>query len=499
MKKIYRGIIMKKLTRIVLILGMFAVFQGCNDLLDNPQPSTSISQEIALSDEGAVRAVRASMYSRLHHFVFTTLAMLGPDALADNLFNATGTSRFQGLAQNQLRAGLNDGGTGETTWEQVYDLINDANLIIAGIEEGTLESAVLQRYQGEAYALRAYAMHYLVRILGYEPGMAPASGQGAGFDLGIIVRIEPTTDLSDADQRARSTVAEVYTQIESDLTQAIDLLDNGNGVNFINEAFAQAILARVYLYQQKYAEADQMAQNAINSGFATLVTSAQVATMFDETVGANPESYFTVLIDPNTEGLGVNNALNPYTSNQWNAQVPTQDLRDLYEAGDARNDWFAPCLIDVDGSDCSTAAPTGEEIQKWNGEKGLFTDDVPLIRIAELKLIQAEARANTGGVTLNALAPLNEVRSNRNASTYTIADFAVGGSAALINEILDERRRELVAEGHRFFDLKRLGRDIRKAPGTGQPTIPYESLKVLDDIDPAEIEVNEQLVQNPGY
>ncbi|MDX1672394.1 MAG: RagB/SusD family nutrient uptake outer membrane protein [Balneolaceae bacterium] len=486
---------MKKLSRIILVLGLFVMAQACNSILEEPDPSTSISQELALSDEGAVEAVRASMYSRLHSFAFTTRLFLGPDVLADNSFNRAGTSRFESLAQNALRAGLN-GGSG--TWNTVYNLINDANLLISGIEEGVIDQSTLDQFRGEAFALRAYAMHYLVKVLGYEPGVTPASGPGAGFNLGIIIRTSPVLDVADADERARSTVSEVYTQIISDLQSAIGLLDGSNSTNFVNRAFAQAVLARVHLYAQNYAEANQAAQDAIDSGRARLATAGEMATMFDETAGSNPESFFTVLVNPDTESQGINSSINTYTENQWNAQVPTPSLRALYDAADARNAWFAPCTIDNSGNqDCSGSALTGEEFAKWNGEKGQFTDDFPHIRFAELILIQAEARLFTNPTTTEAINRLNDLRANRGLAALNPANFPTTTDA--LNEILDERRRELVVEGHRFFDLKRLGRDIEKDPTTGQSDIAFENFKVLDDIDPAELEVNEQLVQNPGY
>ena len=62
--------------------------------------------------------------------------------------------------------------------------------------------------------------------------------------------------------------------------------------------------------------------------------------------------------------------------------------------------------------------------------------------------------------------------------------------------------RSLVAEGHRFFDLKRLGRDIRKVrglDGRGRDDLPFNSFRILDDFPPSELEVNTLLQQNPGY
>jgi hypothetical protein len=108
-------------------------------------------------------------------------------------------------------------------------------------------------------------------------------------------------------------------------------------------------------------------------------------------------------------------------------------------------------------------------------------------------LIQAEARLNTMGPGA-AIQRLNDLRDQRSASTLTPGDF---GFESAYDEILDERRRELAAEGHRFFDLKRLGRDIQKP--FGRDAIPFNDFRILDDLPPSQLGVNEELRQNPGY
>lgn len=474
---------------------------GCGDILDNTEPSTAIPGEEALATVDGVNAVRASMYSELHGFAFVTRMMLGPDALADNTSVLPGASRFFGLNNNSSnngeRSGLNDTDT-QNTYEAVYDLIQSANLILNEVEEGVVDEATLNRYRGEAHTLRAFAMHYLVRVLGYEPGRIPDSGPGAGFDLGIIIRTEPTIAIEDVDNRPRSTVEQVYEQIESDLLAALPLLEGQNNTEYVTEAFVQGLLARVYLYWSRYAEADSYATDAIaTSGLSLVTDSAGVADMFDETAGDHPESVFTVQVNPSTESLGVNNSPNVYTATQWMAQIPTNSLIDLYEASDYRLGWYAPCFNDDEGSpesNCTSVNDEGWEIQKWNGDLGQYADNIPHMRIAELLLIQAEARLNTSGISA-ALAPLNNLREARGLTALSEADFT--DNVALLDELLDERRRELVAEGHRFFDLKRLGRNI---PFPNSATkISYNSHKILDDIDPAEVETNTALEQNPGY
>lgn len=479
---------MKNLTRIIALLLLVTAAQGCTDILERTEPPTAISQEVALTDEGAIDAIRAGMYSELHGSAYARNYMLGPESLADNLVQRAGTSRNEGYHQNQPGAGM-------STWGTAYDMIQKANLLIHAIDEDALSEADRNKFRGEAYFIRALAQWHLVRALGYEPGVTPATGAGAGWDRGIILRTEPTLTATDADFRARSTVNEVYSQVKSDLQQAINLLGQSQEPSryYIQQGAAYGLLARVHLYERDWAAAESAANSALSSTGASLVTSESgVANMFNENTGMNPEGIFITLVDPSTESLGYNSSLNTYTAQAWVAAVPSQDLLDLYDASDWRNQWYAPCYDEI--NDVALAGcPAGMEIQKWNGEKGQYADDIPLLRVSEMVLIQAEARLKQNNVA-GALTALNTLRNARGLGNYASAN-----TDAIMNEILDERRREFAAEGHRFFDLKRLGRDIRKPPGGSYADVAFNDFRILDNLPGDEIELNSKLEQNPGY
>lgn len=490
----------------VVTLALLVVLQGCDfaDVIKRTEPSTSVSQETALSSPGTIRGIRAKMYDRFHSAAFSTDWMLGPAAQADNTFIRTGANRMQGLNFNNRRAGI---GTG--AWNNIYSAINDANLLIGGIQEDVLPEAERNRLEAEARFIRALTLHHATRIFGYEPGMSPSSGPGSGFDLGVVIRTSPTLSPDQATSKARAPVSEVYSQIETDLTTAIDIFsslpsgEKSQSPNFGTEVSAQALMARVQLYQREWGNADQRAQQALdlaNSRFgSSLAGPGELDAIFNET-SSNPEAIFTIDTDPLTESVGVNLALAAFTSKEWMAQIPTQDLLDLYGPDDARRDaWYGPCFDDIVGAapgGCAAVNENAIELQKYEGEQSTpYADDYIHLRVAEMYLIQAEARLNTSGVSA-AISRLNDLRSQRGASQLDPANFNFDQA---YGEILAERRRELVAEGHRYFDLKRLGRDIRKAPGTGASDVPFEDIRVLDDIPSGQLEVNTELVQNPGY
>lgn len=488
-----------KHTLIALLVAVSAT--SCEEWIVDVEPSTSLSGEVVLNSADGVAAVRASMYSKMRaSFDFTTEYFIGASSQADELRLRPGRTRFQDL--NIITD--NDGNTtGISTWGDAYNIIQDANLLINAVPDGVLPEATRDRYRGEALAIRAFVMHHAVRTLGYEPTQTAARG----FDLGIVVRTEPTQNVTDADNRPRSTVADVYTQIRTDLGDAETLLagiapTNANNV-FANVAFVQGLGARVELYAGNWAGARDKAAAAIASSGRLLASSAAgVDALF--TTGGASEAIFRVVVDPATEaiaGSNVNSGPAGYTSDQWVAQIPTQKLMALYEAGDHRLGWYEPCTIRAQGNTALTnCAPTNSGnlmITKFYGSKGNFADDLPYMRLAELYLIQAEATAKAANDPDAGLTALNALRTARNASAVTAGTFA--NMTAFEDYILEERMRELAAEGHRFFDLKRLGRDIPNTTA-GSIKLRFDSHRMLGYIPAGVVSLSQgQILQNPGY
>ncbi len=481
---------------------------GCNDILIDVDPPTSVPGEVVLTSTEGVNALRASMYSKIREsFGYTTCYFIGASAYADETRSRPGSTRFLGLNNATDGDGsllhpafiLTGGAAGSSTYNAAYNIIQDANLMIGAVGDGVLPDATLRRYRGEAYAIRALAMHHLVRALGYDPNN-PMINQ---WDLGIVVRTEPVLDVADADLRPRSTVQETYAQILSDLAEAKTLLSGINADNtYPTEAFVDGLTARVNLYAGNWDAAVTAATNAINNFPAALQNTPDgVGGMFNENRGNHPEALFKIVPHPTAEliaGSNVNNGPAAFSSNQWVPQLPTQKVVDLYDEDDYRLGWYGDAIENqthgVTATNAHAVNDRGWSILKFNGNKGNLSDNLPYMRVAEMYLIQAEAAARTGGPAAGA-PYLNALRQARGVGP--VDDSALASMQAFEDEILNERIRELVLEGHRFYDLKRLGRDVRHPDGAIK--FRANSHRILAPVGPTHTGVNPHIVENPGY
>ena len=472
------AMLLRRTLRGGLVVAVATTTLASCDLVVNP--TNNVPPEVATETIGGVASLVTSVYARLQDDAFygNDLIMLG-DLMADNARTSQPAVNRVGHYQNSTGSHMGD-------WGGSYAAINEANYAIASARALTDEEPTLaNRYMGEALFQRALLYFDLARVFAYEPGMAVD-----GFDLGVVLRTEPTRTAAEADFRPRSTVAEVYAQIESDLLESIDLLAQ-YGLDDpyrANEASAEALLAKVYLYWSKWDQVVTQATAALAHTSARLAEASEVATMFSK--APNVESLFEINYDAATETLWVNDCSACYTwpHGTWFSMWPSAELLALFDEGDARNALYRTC---PDG--CPATAPAGVTYgNKYTYARGDWTDNSPVIRVADVLLMRAEAYAELGQTAL-AQADLNALRAKRNADPIT----ATG--AALDQAIQDERRRELAFEGHRWFDLKRRGMDITKPAYGGNPTVPYTDFRILASLPNNQVQNNPELIQNPGY
>ncbi len=471
--------------KLLIISSAFLILfaTSCTDLLET-QPRQSLSSGVALTDFTGLAALQISVYSRAQQFGYYGQPMqLSPEVLADNYTTTnTGGGRYVNERNNAPGVGFN-------IWLANYAGINEANFIISAVDASNGTAVQRNNLKGEALFMRGLLYFDLMRVYAYFPNHVVG-----GFNQGVIMRTTPTDDVSKADFKARGTIAEGYAQIEADLTEAFNILPVTlpTGTVFrANKSAAAAILAKVYLFQEKWAQAEAAATNAINNKPASVVLRTPANYVASFAAVPHPESLFELDYLQNQFSTvdGVNNSLysltQPAPAGGFFALRATPELLASFEAGDVRANMFVTI---VGGTNNGFVYST-----KHNETKGNFFNNVPVIRLSEVYLIRAEARARQGAAkTADAQADVQLIRTNRGLPAPVVE---VG--AALIDLIFDERRRELNLEGHRFWDFKRRGLTIPKTAGF--TPVPFNDFRILFPIPNAQVILNPMLTQNPGY
>lgn len=502
----------RTITTLTFLLGFGLLLVGCDQVaLDEAKPSQSIPANEAFSQIEAFQSTLTSTYDRLQSFTrYGQYYMLYPDAMADNAGFIQGANRYNAVTRNLTGAHL-------TAYGNPYDAINLSNTVIQEIQPGefvfpeNIPDSTAQRESilGQAYFLRALNYFDLMRTHAYEPGR-----EVDGWSQGVIVRTEPTQSVPTArevpgsdDGQAREPNGAVYSdRIIPDLEQAATLLEGKSLSKFrANEAAAYGLLARVHLYAENWSEAEQAATNAIDAAgsinASLMGPSDYPSAWFAESL---PESLFELKMTSGQDGAATNTneslaslsyaergADQPASAGfrTFNFQViPTADVIQTYPQGDVRR-----TLID-------TLVSGNPVLAKYNQTLGSNADRVPVLRLAEMYLIRAEARTELAmagsGNYGDARGDLNTLRTNRGLSNV---GSGVSGQA-LIDSIYVERRRELVYEGHRFFDLKRRGMDVPKPQtNVARSVLPYDNFRVIAPFPDGEVRSIPTLEQNPGY
>lgn len=466
---------MYKSIKTLILVVLVSVAMGCEGLLDT-HDTEAITPEVAQENIEGIEAILTSVYNRLQSTArYGRDLMLAADALADNTDQHPVTSgRYDGIAVNQQGSHIG-------FWNTAYLTINEANYVIEGVDqtEGVTEETRNQML-GEALFQRGLTYFDLAKTYGYEPNREVDS-----WTQSAIIRTEATRDVEDADLRGRSSNVDVYDQARQDLEDALELLaDDDRGVYFANYAAANALLARLHLYLEDWEEAIDYADEAIAASGLELLDSESdfESNPFAQT--PNPESILELSIDPVEESLGSNDGLCPYTNpTHWFDVTLSENLIDLFDEDDYRNYLY-------DYADDGYAFT-----EKWNCSEGPFDDNIPLVRLPEMFLVKAEAYYELDDEN-NAVAELEALRTARGLDAYGLLDAAPSGDD-LIAEILDERRRELHFEGHRFFDLKRRAMTITKQEGANP--VSYDDYRILAPIPQSQVDNNPELDNNPGY
>lgn len=470
--------------KVLILVLVCTVFTSCSEDFTDRPPEDQISLDAYYTSNAQVESATNGMYSRtwfqFNNKFFYAVAEVG----SGNMYtNSSDVNAMRNFSLNGSDGELAQG------WRSLWANVGQANSIINFLSDrvsGDIDEEVLNNTIGEAYFMRATAYFYLVRLWG---------------DVPII---ENNLDFVDNPIINKNRIQDVYQLIESDYQKAIELLyekvrtSNYSTNKRVSKGSAKAMLAKVYLYQQRYSDARQMAEEVINSNEFKLLGGDQLPTksfgdLFTYPNNDNEESIFALqwIADGNygsanncNTQFGISNALIT-TSNASYGGVfaPSQDVLDLYEAGDVRRketimlpgDEYPNIKVLLDGATTPAVGFTvpaaediggqgaGAAIKKYcigivNGNEtgpidawAMMENNTYIMRYADLLLIHAEAVMGGSGNTSDpaALASFNAVRTRAGLPSVTSITF---------DELFTERRRELCFEGDYWFDLGRLPR-----------------------------------------
>lgn len=465
----------------LLIVPVLSMLSSCTEKLDI-MPKQSIDAEVALTTPDNIKTALVGAYLQA-----SSTGIFGSYFNEySELYAATGDMLFMGTYQ-QPREFINKEATTtnsyvEFTWTEAYKLINTCNTLLQEDVLALLDASDKDKVQGEALFLRGWVVFEMTRLysLPYEPGEANAQP-------GIPLVLTPTRDVKDAIPVARSTVAECYTRAIDDLTSARDLLPGENDV-YATSFAASAVLARLYLQMGNFSAAATEANNVIENG--TFILTSTPFRAFNNSENSTEDifaiqknatsavNWLTVMYG-SLAGAGRGD----YEIQQsFLARFDPADLRGMYQE-DTQEGYVIGDISMMYYTGVGTILNSGGiNTAKW----GDYYKNIPLIRLAEMYLIRAEANFEDAGADVGPNTPtqdINVIRDRSNAPAYV--------GTVTRQQIRDERYFELAWEGHRLHDLKRWKMNIGSDA--------YDAGNLILPIPFREMEVNDLLEQNDWY
>ena len=457
----------------IAIVFLVLIITSCGkDFLDL-SPNEAIRTEDAIQSLDDLQASVVGIYHKMQDpNYYGRYFVLVPDVMSDDVKQNASANRAKEYAEYEAFA---DHFITENMWRDIYEVIAAANSVInTSLEVNAAVQSEMDQLVGEALAARALAHFDLVRIYGQHYGFtADNSHPGVPIVLEFDQDAEPT----------RASVAQVYNQVISDLDAAIGKMNENKGTGFFSANAARAIKARVMLYMGNYGEAENLASAVINSGDYSLVSTDSYVDTWR--AGNAPDAILEVIMNE-TDNFGSDALGRMYIVDGYGDYLPSQEVLDLIPEGDVRGELFK--------ADENLGGIFGElRVDKYPSVLG--EDNTAIVRLAEMYMIRAEARFRTGNET-GAQEDVNAIRQRANPAAEPVT--ATGD--ALLQEIINEKRVELMYEGHRLWDLMRWNMDIVRDDCTSPIcTINYPNDRVILPIPQEEIFANPNMSQNPGY
>ena len=487
--------------KLLILLFVLVAFGSCRKELLSPIPQTQILDSLAFSTaEKTLAAVNGVYAGAKVGQIYGGRYFNYQDARGEEFINETANGVTQLSTWNfTVTPTTNEV---QNYWAAAYTAINRANVVIAGVDKAPISDSLKNQYRAECRFIRALMYHNLITIF------ARPYWDANGTKPGVVIYTDPQTKLGE-NQKARSTVAEVYNLITGDLDFAETNLASNNGsvANNVTRAHkntAIALKTRVYLYMGNYAKVITEGTKLVPQNTAPFSTTTGVThnlqAKIENVFGSGGQTPENILSFPFTANdlPGTQNSLNQYYSPSATSSTATNPCTSCSGNGDYSLNLGTTGIVSNTGWTANDARRQFNQIinsttKTWLRKWTTNTDYAPAIRYAEVLLNLAEALARQNGLDAKAIALLNAVRKRSDAAV-TLTPTT---QQELIDMILMERRIELLGEGFRSRDLLRLGLTI-PAKGTA-PAIAPTSPQYIWPIPQSELNVNKAVSQNTGY
>lgn len=445
------NIIKNKILYILILSSSLSLLYSCNKFLD-VKPRASISDDQTIYDSVSAREALNGLYGGLYYGSFESIGYLS----GDNIQWTGSQSQVQEFINHDVGA---DNPTVSSAWTSIYSTINRANNVITKV--GALDNSLISlslknQIVGGAAFIRGLAYFDLARTWG-----------------GVPLITQPTQSPSDNRGIPRSSQQETYAQSLHDLDTAEQLLPNTSNPYIPTQKTVWALKARYFLYQKNWQQAESYATQILDDNTDYQLISPY-ASFFLTNTSVTKEAVFYIY-HSSQEPNGERSSWQPQQNGGTRQWAPNDAFvalvnnpaiggnRNVLVAQDNQGRWYGTLYYRSDGSDPNY-----------------------VIRIAELYLIRAEARAEQGKLS-DALNDLNAVRTRAG-----LAHSTASSQDDILLAIENERRIEFAFEPHRWYDLVRTGRAaaVLNISDTNHYLMPIPSTQIL---------IDKALIQNPGY
>ena len=470
-------------------------FSSCSDFLEqNPQTDLSENDFYKTADDilSAVNGAYSSLQEGDIYGNWYVFGEIPSDKTRNQLSGSVTTQnefdQFYIDTQNSMIANF---------WKAAYKVINRTNTILGRIDGIEINTELANRYKLECKFIRALMYFNLVRVYGDVPLVLKEISISESYDI------------------LREPKENVYNQIIADLKEAQDLpvsystAEDGRAT----QGAAKALLANVYMTLHKYAEAETILAEIINSGRYSLLENTPGSlnidgykNVFSPVNHNSKEGIFEIQFLKGGYGEGSNYANNFAPENSGTNvvavggtggnNIPEMDIYNAYEEGDLRRD-FSMSLGYYDNRKNNEWVESRYvckfmDVPYQNNDA---SNNYPVIRYADVILMYAEA-LNQNGKTAEACKYLNMTRRRGfgyQTTETSPVDLQTTDKAQFALMVEQERRVELAFENHRWFDLIRTGRAVEVMRSKG---FSLNETNLICPIPQKQIDVNPKLTQN---